>query len=167
MEQQNQNIKLTVKHGNTKLKKIKPLLDVNLEVQEIDQEIVLNIRIDISQVVDTFKYLLEESFQGYFNLVGNDNENGIKELPDNERNNITVVPGENNGSLTGREIEIMEKLSCGKLNKEIADELNLCTNTVRTHLRNIFPKLRAENRSEAIIEYLKITGKFKRISSDE
>ncbi|MBA4322838.1 MAG: hypothetical protein C0408_08485, partial [Odoribacter sp.] len=68
---------------------------------------------------------------------------------------------------TSREVEIMERLSKGWLNKEIADDLGLKDNTVRNHLQNIYHKLKVGNRTEAIIEYLKIRDKFKKISSDE
>ena len=69
---------------------------------------------------------------------------------------------DNKSALTSREHEIMEKLSEGLLYKEIADSLGLCLNTVKNHLKNIYPKLGAENRSEAIIEYLIISDKIKK-----
>jgi len=56
--------------------------------------------------------------------------------------------------LTRREVQIMEGLVRGKINKEIASELRLSTNTVRNHLRSIFTKLCVENRTEAIVRYL-------------
>jgi DNA-binding NarL/FixJ family response regulator len=69
---------------------------------------------------------------------------------------------DNKRALTSREHEIMEKLSEGLLYKEIADSLGLCLNTVKNHLKNIYPKLGAGNRSEAIIEYLIISDKIKK-----
>ncbi|MCX6320709.1 MAG: helix-turn-helix transcriptional regulator [Bacteroidia bacterium] len=69
---------------------------------------------------------------------------------------------DNKSALTNREHEIMEKLSEGLLYKEIADSLGLCLNTVKNHLKNIYPKLGAGNRSEAIIEYLIISDKIKK-----
>lgn len=59
----------------------------------------------------------------------------------------------------------MERLSKGWLNKEIADDLGLNANTVRNHLQHIYPKLKVGNRSEAIIEYLKIRDKNKKMFS--
>jgi len=56
--------------------------------------------------------------------------------------------------LTKREVQIMECLVGGKVNKEIASELRLSTNTVRNHLRSIFVKLCVETRAEAIVRYL-------------
>jgi len=69
----------------------------------------------------------------------------------------------NNGktSLSKREFEIMEKVVRGKYNKEIADDLNVKFNTVRKHLQNIYPKLRVNNRTEASIKFMEITGKLK------
>ena len=67
-------------------------------------------------------------------------------------------------SLSVREYEVMEKVSCGKLNKEIADEMNRSTNTVRKHLQHIFPKLGVQNRTEASIKFMEITGKIKPVT---
>ncbi len=57
--------------------------------------------------------------------------------------------------LTAREYELLKLLAEGYLNKEIADQLNLSVSTVKNHLQNIYIKLHVQNRSEAIIKYLK------------
>ncbi|MFA5817805.1 MAG: LuxR C-terminal-related transcriptional regulator [Bacteroidales bacterium] len=62
-------------------------------------------------------------------------------------------------ALTNREIEIMDRISDGLLNKEIADELNPCVNTVRAHVRNILNKLGVKNRTEATNKYKDILEK--------
>ena len=54
--------------------------------------------------------------------------------------------------LTLREKEVLNLLSKGFLNKEIAAILNISENTVRNHLVNIFGKLNVTNRTEAIFE---------------
>jgi DNA-binding NarL/FixJ family response regulator len=57
-------------------------------------------------------------------------------------------------NLTTREYEILKLLSNGYLNKEIASNLNLSTNTIKNHLQNIYYKLHVQNRSEAIIKFM-------------
>lgn len=52
--------------------------------------------------------------------------------------------------LTEREREIIEHLSKGYRYKEIAAKLNLSTETVRTHIRNVYEKLQVGTRTEAI-----------------
>lgn len=52
--------------------------------------------------------------------------------------------------LSLRENEILELLSKGLRYKEIADTLFLSTETVRTHIRNIYEKLQVNSRMEAI-----------------
>ena len=67
----------------------------------------------------------------------------------------------NKNNLSEREFEIMERVSCGRLNKEIADDLDCRINTVRKHLQHIYPKLRVQNRTEASIKFMEITDKLK------
>ena len=53
-------------------------------------------------------------------------------------------------SLTDREREVLLHVS-GMLNTvEVANEMYISVNTVKTHLRNIYRKLAAANRSEAV-----------------
>ncbi|MGK6313103.1 helix-turn-helix transcriptional regulator [Neorhizobium sp. DT-125] len=49
---------------------------------------------------------------------------------------------------TTRQSAIAEALRCGKANKVIASELNLCESTIKVHIRNIMKKLGATNRTE-------------------
>ena len=52
--------------------------------------------------------------------------------------------------LTSREQELLQLLAQGLRYKEIADKLYLSTDTVRTHIRNIYRKLEVQSRTEAI-----------------
>jgi len=52
--------------------------------------------------------------------------------------------------LTQRESTILQLLSQGLLYKEIADQLNISTGTVRQHIHRIYEKLHVQNRTEAI-----------------
>lgn len=51
--------------------------------------------------------------------------------------------------LTERELEVLHLVSEGLKNREIADQLFISENTVRTHLRNILDKLHVQNRVQA------------------
>lgn len=57
--------------------------------------------------------------------------------------------------LTPREIAVLRQLAQGRSNKEIADALAIGDETVKTHLGNLFAKLQAENRAQAIVQGLK------------
>lgn len=52
--------------------------------------------------------------------------------------------------LTEREREILDLMRRGRKNKEIAGELCIAESTVHKHVQNIFEKLHARNRAEAI-----------------
>ena len=52
-------------------------------------------------------------------------------------------------SLTGREVEVLDKLAEALSTEEIADALHLSVNTVKTHLKSIYRKLGTSDRSAA------------------
>jgi len=53
--------------------------------------------------------------------------------------------------LSEREQEVLKRLATGKVYKQIASELSLSTSTVRTHLHNIYGKLGAVDRAQAVL----------------
>lgn len=56
-------------------------------------------------------------------------------------------------TLTRRETEVMEMLSYGLANKEIAQRLNLSAEAIRWHLKNIYAKLHVHTRTEAAMKF--------------
>ena len=56
-----------------------------------------------------------------------------------------------NAPLSDREIEILQLVSQGKSNKEIAAELFISVNTVKVHMANIFTKIGVSSRTEATL----------------
>jgi len=167
LKKNNPGIKSLARPRSTKIKNVISLIDVNMNVKELKQDIVLNIRFDRNQLADVFRYMAEKSFSEDFHLSDIENEDPFRKLTVNQKDSTPVLWIDDKNYLTCREIEIMERLSEGLLNKEIADELGLKVNTVRNHLQNIYPKLGVGNRSEAIIAYLKIRDKYKNMSSEE
>jgi DNA-binding CsgD family transcriptional regulator len=59
--------------------------------------------------------------------------------------------------ITHREIEILELISKGLSNREIADALFVSENTIKTHSSNLFLKLNAKRRTQAV-QIAKETG---------
>ncbi len=53
-------------------------------------------------------------------------------------------------NISDRETEIIEALVVGKTNKEIAAELFISINTVKTHIKNIYRKLEVKNRVQLL-----------------
>jgi len=52
--------------------------------------------------------------------------------------------------ITPREFEVLELIALGLSNQEIADRLFVSLNTVKTHTSNVFSKLDAQRRTQAI-----------------
>jgi two-component system response regulator FixJ len=70
------------------------------------------------------------------------------ELQVNKQHQLEVV--ERIRLLTGREREVMELLVAGKLNKQVAAELDISTRTVEAHRARIMDKLQAKSFSEVV-----------------
>lgn len=60
------------------------------------------------------------------------------------------TPKRAKSSLSKREIDILRLASKGYYSKEIARELGISIETVKTHLKNIYAKLNTQNRMEAV-----------------
>ena len=58
------------------------------------------------------------------------------------------------GQLTLREQQVLRELALGKPNRDIAEQLWVSENTVKTHLRKIYRKLGVETRAEAVALYV-------------
>jgi DNA-binding CsgD family transcriptional regulator len=53
--------------------------------------------------------------------------------------------------ITGREYDVLRLLAAGRSNKQIARQLEVSPNTVKTHIARLFEKLSAARRTEAIL----------------
>ncbi len=53
--------------------------------------------------------------------------------------------------MSSREIDVLRRLARGMVYKQIANELGLSTSTVRTHLHNVYGKLGAMDRAQAVL----------------
>jgi DNA-binding CsgD family transcriptional regulator len=53
--------------------------------------------------------------------------------------------------ITGREYDVLRLLAAGRSNKQIARQLDVSPNTVKTHVARLFGKLKAARRTEAIL----------------
>lgn len=72
---------------------------------------------------------------------------GKKYIP----NDIAEILSENlfREELTATETKILQQIVAGKANKEIAYDLNVSENTVKTHVKNVFEKLGVSDRTSA------------------
>jgi DNA-binding NarL/FixJ family response regulator len=58
-------------------------------------------------------------------------------------------------SLSAREREVLELLVAGLIHKEVAEQLGIGLETVRTHVSRIYEKLHVRSRAEAVVKYLR------------
>jgi DNA-binding CsgD family transcriptional regulator len=166
MKNPNSAIKIVAKSRLVKLKNIVSPLDKSINVIELNHEIVLDIRFNGIQLSDILRYIAEKSLNGDFIIADHDKGGSVKELAAKKNDPIHEIIEDKEESLTCREAEVMEKLSTGLVNKEIASCMGLSLYTVKNHLKNIFRKRKVGSRLEAIVGYIKNKNKNKNISSD-
>ncbi|WP_101758045.1 LuxR C-terminal-related transcriptional regulator [Oceanicoccus sp. KOV_DT_Chl] len=58
--------------------------------------------------------------------------------------------------LSSREVEILQRVSDGLRNKDIAENLSISISTVKAHIYNIFSKLQVKSRTEAVAQGRKL-----------
>jgi DNA-binding NarL/FixJ family response regulator len=63
-----------------------------------------------------------------------------------------ALPEEARAELTARETEVLRLMADGKENAQIAEELFISVQTVKTHVSNILAKLEVENRVQAAVQ---------------
>lgn len=75
--------------------------------------------------------------------------------PSIARSIIETFRVENIPSMSDRELQVLNKLSEGSNNSQIAKELFVSTNTIKAHVKNIYKKLHVHSRAAAIRKGIK------------
>jgi two-component system, NarL family, response regulator LiaR len=63
---------------------------------------------------------------------------------------------ETHDTLTDREMEVLRLLARGKSNKEIAHDLQVVEDTIKTHIRHILTKLGVQSRTQAVLTAIRL-----------
>ncbi|MFC1925265.1 response regulator [Chloroflexota bacterium] len=80
---------------------------------------------------------------------GRDNAIEIRSNQEGSCKPVGVIP--HNRCLTSREAEILQYISCGMRNHEVASSMGIAVKTVEVHVRHILRKLGARNRIQAML----------------
>jgi len=124
----------------------------NIAVWFVEQKIKVNfeflsISYLLSEVAMLSVHWMIEDFKKRYTIqkISNNNDNKLEIL-------ISKLPS--NIKLSARELDILEKILENKKRKEIANELRLSENTIKTYTRNLYNKLNVTSR-EDVFELLK------------
>lgn len=58
-------------------------------------------------------------------------------------------------ALTDRELDVLQRLAHGRSTREVADDLGVADETVKSHVKQIFKKLNVRDRTQAVAEALR------------
>jgi len=75
----------------------------------------------------------------------------IDQIRINELHGDNSISHENEYNLTKRELEVLQQVTYGLMDKQVAVKLELSENTVKNHMKNIRRKLGVSNRLQATI----------------
>jgi DNA-binding NarL/FixJ family response regulator len=133
------------------------------QVNPAADSIVISVLADDATVIDAIEagavgYLLKDA--GSIELVAAIQELRAGHSPISSsiarilvrRMNANGMPRNDEGLLTPRETEILWGIAKGYTYAELAERLGISRNTVPAHIKNIYRKLAANNRSEAVFE---------------
>ncbi|MFN8578955.1 MAG: LuxR C-terminal-related transcriptional regulator [Candidatus Sericytochromatia bacterium] len=126
-----------------KLSQKSNILNIFYDFSDELNEIINKILIDFSDYnkQNTNNIINTKYLESILVLFYQKNKNSLKE------NDLDAL------TLTKREIELIEMLEQNLTNNEICEKLYLSINTIKTHIKNIYKKLDAKNRKEAILRY--------------
>ena len=95
-------------------------------------------------------YLLKEArAEELFNAVRMVGVGGSSLDPSVAARLVTLMDASRGTALTEREMQVLQLVSSGARNKEIAGQLSLSVNTVKFHIENIYAKLGVDTRTQA------------------
>ncbi len=94
----------------------------------------------------------ENNKEYFFELIVN--LNYIKSQIENF-NGFTISEVKSDIDLTERELEVLEYLAKGLNNPQIAKVMNITVHTVKVHIHNIYNKLQAKGRTQAVLKAAK------------
>lgn len=134
-----------------KLKKILPELNiVMLTVHEESEQVFAALR------QGAVGYLVKGNHSRFLlNGIREVYEGGAPMSPSIARLVIASFKPSKENILSERELEVLQKLSNGTNNSQIADELFVSTNTIKAHIKNIYKKLHVNSRAEAVKNAIK------------
>ncbi|MBZ0328237.1 MAG: response regulator transcription factor [Altibacter sp.] len=134
-----------------KLKKLQPELNIVMLTVHEESDLVFSALRQgaVGYLVkgSNSKYLLQgisEVFEG-----------GAPMSPSIARQVIASFKPTKGSVLSERELEVLQKLSNGTNNKQIAQDLFVSTNTIKAHIKNIYKKLHVNSRAEAVSKAIK------------
>ena len=93
-------------------------------------------------------YLLKDTLSDYLIGVIRDVYAGRRTLPPDVEARLAERAG--NAHLTPREVQVVELISQGMRNKEIAAALGISFETAQVHVKNILAKLKVQDRTAAV-----------------
>ena len=131
---QNRNLKILVLTGCTKIDYLWKVLALDVQGYLLKSSSFIELKKAINTVMEGEKYIQPDWVKKF-----------------DSRKMQAINESEQWDRLTKRELEVLENLSMGMYNKEIAIKLEISERTVKNHVSNIFKKIGVADRTQAAI----------------
>jgi LuxR family transcriptional regulator, maltose regulon positive regulatory protein len=125
---------------------------VNLAAPEGYQRIFLDRGVDLNELLNHLNFTSQEEYDYVGKILDAFAIHSPKDISREPFRNqsLRANPTGLIEPLSGREMEILQLISTGLTNSEIAQKLHITLNTMRAHTTHIFGKLGVHNRTEAV-----------------
>lgn len=145
-------------NGLMKLRNEAPTIPVVIVSAEQDKQIVLQAitygavgfiskSSPREQMADALRQILSGNVYLPSDIIRSENNHKSNQ----RRQNDGEIPAEILSSLTRRQLLVLERMSAGESNKQIAYQLNIAETTVKAHVSAILRKLGVHNRTQAVL----------------
>lgn len=135
---------------------VSPTLNLNLQVRKVNNKMIVSLEAEPCQIADFFRPMIEECLKSNFRFVCLEKESSPSESDSKKIQKISAYSIDRKSALTEREVEILEKISLGWSNQQIADFFGVTLATIKCHVQSVILKLGVKGRHKAGIEYRKL-----------
>ena len=145
--------------GRTKMRVIKSLVNQKRNSKRAGNDFLITFQVKGNKFEDILRESIRSIIIEELSFFVDKNYQQQSEYPSLIAEDLPVLILNNYRQLTPKEIEVMDLVLLGFINRKIATRLNMKISTVKNHIKSINNKLGVKDRKTACIVYRKLYNK--------